>query len=302
MKFSSFGPLAVVGAALLWSLDGVLRQSVYSLPPMTVVFFEHLFGAVILGLLILPNWTHLKSFTKSQWCALLGVSLLSGVLGTYCYTAALSKVQYVPFSVVVLLQQLQPLFAIFTAAILLKEPLSKKFFTLAMVALFAAYAVSFPDLRVNINTGSATMLGAGLALLAAVCWGSSTAFSKYALKNTSWLHTTAVRFGFTAVFALIFSFLFSQTGSFGMISPEQWKTILLITLSTGMVALGLYYFGLQRVPASRATLLELAWPVSAIFIGYFFLGQTLSITQWIGSAVLVGTMYLVGKDARKIAG
>ena len=47
-KILAFGPLFVIVAALLWSFDGVLRISLYSLPPAVVVFYEHLLGAGIM--------------------------------------------------------------------------------------------------------------------------------------------------------------------------------------------------------------------------------------------------------------
>lgn len=43
------GSIAVVFAALLWSLDGFLRRELYSLPPAVVVFWEHLLGLIILA-------------------------------------------------------------------------------------------------------------------------------------------------------------------------------------------------------------------------------------------------------------
>ncbi len=299
IKWKSFGPYAVIVAAFLWSLDGLLRTQLYSLPPMVVVFFEHVLGIILLAPLLIHSFPSFKQLTKKQWISITVVSLLSGVLGTYFYTAGLLKIQFMPFSVVVLLQQLQPIFAIVTAAILLREPLSKKFVLLALLALVAAYFVSFPDLRVNISTGSGTLAAAGCALLAAIFWGSSTAFSKYTLKGTSYLHVTGARFLLTPVFAFIFILFFRQTGSFGLITSTQWLYLLAITFSTGMVALALYYFGLQRVPASRSTILELTWPVSAVIIGYLFLHQTLTWTQWLGSIALIVIMNFVAKDARQ---
>ncbi len=300
IKWKSFGPYAVVLAAFLWSLDGLLRTQLYSLPPMVVVFFEHLLGIVLLAPMLFFSFQEFKKFTKKQWISITVVSLLSGVLGTYFYTAGLLKIQFIPFSVVVLLQQLQPIFAIVTAAILLREPLSKKFVLLAFLALVAAYFVSFPDLHVNFGTGTGTLTAAIFAILAAMFWGSSTAFSKYTLKGTSYLHVTGARFLLTPIFALIFILFFGQTASFGAITGTQWLYLLAITFSTGMVALALYYFGLQRVPASRSTILELTWPVSAVLIGYLFLDQTLTWTQWMGSIALILIMNRVAQDARKV--
>ena len=235
----------------------MLRRELYSLPASVIVFWEHLFGFIILLPFILASLKAFKKLTRKQWLAIGGVSFLSGAVGTILYTAALTKIQFIPFSVVVLLQQLQPIFAITAAAILLREPLTRKFFGLAAIALVGAYFVSFPDLKVNLSTGNGTLIAALFAIGAAAAWGTSTAFSKYALKDTSTLHITALRFGFTPIFALAFVLLGGHGASLTDINPEQFKYIVAITFSTGMLALMVYYFGLKRIPASPSTLLEL---------------------------------------------
>ena len=300
MNHTTLGAIAVVVASLLWSLDGLLRQSLYSVPPTVVVFWEHLFGAAILLPIVLVTFKAFKKFSKKQWWALALVAFLSGALGTVLYTAALGKVQFIQFSVVVLIQQLQPIFAITAAALLLKEPLTKRFLSLSAVAIVAAYFVSFPDLTVSFSAEHATGLAALMALGAAAGWGISTAFSKYGLKNTSVLHVTAVRFGLTPIFALGLVFLLGHQGALMSLEAVQWKTIAAITFSTGLLALAIYYFGLQRIPASRSTILELTWPLSALAIGYLFFGDQLSLTQWVGAIALIASMFLVSQDARKI--
>jgi drug/metabolite transporter (DMT)-like permease len=300
MKYVKYGSIAVVTAALLWSLDGLLRLHLYSLPASVIVFWEHAFGFVLLMPIIIASLKSFKKLTRKQWLAIIGVSFLSGALGTILYTAALSQVMFIPFSVVVLLQQTNPIFAITASALILKEPLTRKFFGMAALALLGAYMVSFPDLIVNFSTGSGTMVAALLALGAAAAWGTSTAFSKYALKGTSSLHITAARFGFTPIFALFFVLISGNTASLGALTFEEFKYLVAITFSTGLLALIVYYFGLKRVPASRSAILELAWPLSAVVVGYLFLGQSLTITQALGALVLLATTYLISRDARKV--
>ncbi|HEX3082482.1 MAG TPA: DMT family transporter [Candidatus Saccharimonadia bacterium] len=299
MKFRSLGSISVIVAALLWSLDGLLRTQLYSLPPAVVVFWEHVLGLILISPIILATFKQFRKLTRKQWAAITGVSFLSGALGTILYTAALSKTQYIPFSVVVLLQQLQPVFAISMAAILLKERLSRRFLFLSALALVAAYWVAFPTLTVNFATGAGTALAALFALGAAASWGTSTAFSKYSLKDTSSIHITAARFALTPVFALGFVFLMGGSGSLFALAPVQWKYIGFITLSTGFVALAIYYFGLKRVPASRSAILELTWPLSALITGYAFLHQSLTTSQFIGAVVLLITVILIARDAQK---
>jgi drug/metabolite transporter (DMT)-like permease len=262
------------------------------------VFWEHAFGLVLLLPIIIYSWRAFKKLTRRQWLAIVGVSLLSGALGTILYTAALGRVQYIPFSVVILLQQLNPIFAITASALLLREPLTRRFVGLSVVALVAAYFTTFPDITINFATGKGTMVAALFAIGAAAAWGTSTAFSKYALKGTSSLHITAARFGITPIFALMFAALSGSAGAIGDITFEQFKYLVAITFSTGLVALLIYYFGLKRVRASRAAILELAWPASAVVIGYIWLHQGLTWSQGIGALVLTGTIYLIARDTR----
>ena len=294
-NLKDFGPLFIIVAALLWSFDGLLRRGLYSLPPSVVVFCEHLLGAVVLLFLASRWFPDLKKMTKKEWIAIGLVSLFSGALGTIFYTAALGQINYIQFSVVVLLQQLQPIWAITAAAILLKEKVNKSFLIWAILALISAYFITFKDLTVNLQTGTGTAIAGLLALSAGILWGSSTAISKYVLNKVHYLTATALRFLFAPIFAFIFIAFFNQTPALFTLNSDQWISLLLITFSTGMVALAIYYYGLKKTPARVTTICELVWPASAIFIDYFYFQKGLSATQILGVVVLLFTIYKVTK-------
>ncbi len=295
-KVFTFGPLFVIIAALLWSFDGILRISLYTLPPAVVVFYEHLFGAIILLFLAKQWFLDLKKMTRKEWIGILVVSLFSGALGTILYTAALGKVNYSQYSVVVLLQQqLQPIWAISAAAILLKEKISKSFILWAVVALLAAYLITFKDLHVNLQTGTGTIIAALFALSAGFMWGSSTAISKLVLNKVSFITATALRFYLAPIFALFLILPLGQTSALFSLQKDQILTLILITFSTGLVALLFYYYGLKKTPARVTTVCELVWPASAIFIDYFYFHKSLSITQILGVLLLLFAIYNVTK-------
>lgn len=296
-KLLAFGPLFIVITALLWSFDGLLRISLYSLPPAVIVFYEHALGAVILIFLSFLWIRDIRKMTAKEWLAIGVVSLFSGALGTILYTAALQQIHYSSYSVVVLLQQeLQPIWAILTAALLLKEKLSKRFAIWAILALIAAYFVTFPNLKVNLSTGAGTAIAGGFAILAGLMWGSSTAFSKYVLNKVNFLTGVALRYYLAPIFALFLVIGQKQTHALLALTLPQFLTLLLITFSTGMVALGFYYYGLKRTPAKITTLLELIWPASAIFIDYFLFHKTLSPTQIFGVIVLLFCFYQITRQ------
>lgn len=292
-KLLTVGPVFIIIASLLWSFDGLLRVSLYSLSPAIVVFWEHVLGAIILLPILIQKKQEFRSLTKKEWIAILIVSLFSGALGTIFYTKALGMINYIQFSVVVLLQQLQPIWAIITAAIILKEKLTKNFIKWAGIAIIASYFVTFKDLRINLATGSGTVMAAILALLAGMMWAASTSFSKVVLKKVSFWVATLLRFLLAPVFAFIIIALFHQTGGMFVIDQKQWTALLAITFSTGMVALLIYYYGLKKTSARVSAICELTWPASAIFIDYFYFHKMLSLTQITGVAVLLFAMYKV---------
>jgi drug/metabolite transporter (DMT)-like permease len=288
------GPTYIIIAALLWALDGILRRSLGGVPPLHIIFFEHLVGALILLPIGFVFFGQTK-ITKKEWGIIALVSLLSGLLGTLFFTAALLKTMFISFSVVFLLQKLQPIFAILTARIFLKEPVSKKYIGWAMLALLAAYFVTFPNGIVNLSTGTGTVVAALLALGAAIAWGSSTTFSKMALADHNSTLITAIRFWMTTFMALA-AILISGAGS-----TLAWPTgsealrYVIIALSTGMVALLLYYRGLKVTPVRISTILELTFPLVAILIDVFLYHSVLVPTQYLAGFVLLFAMYRISR-------
>src|SRR3990167_750632 len=148
----SYGPLLIFIAAVLWGLDGILRRSLYSLPPITIVFFEHLIGLIIIAPFLWKAWSK-EELAKKEWYALGVVALLSGVLGTLFFTTALLKVSFISFSVVYLIQKLQPVFAVAMAWIVLGERPTRQYLPWAALALVAGYFVTFPSGIVNLSEG-----------------------------------------------------------------------------------------------------------------------------------------------------
>ena len=214
-------------------------------------------------------------------------------MGTVLYTSALGLVQFAQFSVVVLLQQLEPFVVLLFARIILKEKLSRAYIPWFITALIAAYFISFPNLQVNLSTGSGTTMAALFAIGAAFSWGSSTVFSRYALLRLPTLLTTAVRFGLASILAGALVVGLGHNTVLPTLTQVQWLTLVAIALSTGMVALSIYYYGLKRTPARIATICELAWPLSAVVLDYTYFHKPLSPTQILGVLALVLSIYKV---------
>ena len=290
------GPLLIIIAALLWAFDGLIRQHLYTLSPITLIFFEHLIGLIILTPFIMGDVLKARLAKRDWWLVVL-IAILSGLLGTLWFTTALGKVHFITISVVFLLQKLQPIFAISSARIFLKEKFDTRYIKWALLAIISAYFVTFKNGVVNLQTGEETVIAALYALGAAFAWGTSTTFSKMLLGRVEAKVSTFYRFLFTIIVASPFVFLYGgRTGAnFTMPTFTQFSWLILIAISTGMVALLIYYKGLAKTPVHISTILELTFPFIAIMLDMIVNHTVLSATQWIASFILVFAIYKISK-------
>ena len=287
-------PFFVVIAASLWAVDGiVLRPSLYSLPVPLVVFVESAIVAILLTPFFIKRFSSLKSLQIKDWIAFAGVALLGGAVGTMAITKALFYVNFVNLSVVILLQKLQPVFAIALATIFLKEKLPKEFFLWAGLAIVGAYFMTFGLSAPNFSTGDKTTIAALFALLAAFSFSSSTVLSKRALRNVDYEMGTYLRFLFSAIIMLIIASTTGDISNLNEITTKQIIIFLIIAFTTGGAAIFLYYYGLKRISASVASICELAFPLTAVVLEYFVHENILSPIQWIGAAVLLMSILMV---------
>lgn len=281
-------PLFVIIAASLWAGDGIaLRPILFNLPVPLVVFVESTIVAVLLTPVMSKRFPTLKELNYKDWLAFFAVALFGGAVGTMAITKALFYVNFVNLSVVILIQKLQPVFALTLAALLLKKKLPLKFFLWAGLAVAGAYFMTFGLTLPNFETGDKTTAAALFSLLAAVSFGSSTVFSKRALRNVEFEMGTYLRFGFSSIIMLVIMIASGSLNNITDISSTQILTFLLIAFTTGGTAIFLYYYGLKHISASVATICELAFPFTAIILEYILRKNILDPVQWVGATALL---------------
>src|SRR5581483_6587251 len=132
---------------------------------------------------------------------------------------------------------------------------------------------------------------------AAALWGMGTVLGRYLTRRLTFEHVTSVRFTFGLV---------ASACALPIVGTSAWSSahdsfyIAVLALVTGVAALFLYYFGLQRTPALLAALGELAFPVTAALVGIYVFSSSLRWTQWVGVAVTVAVVSLLPARRRQI--
>lgn len=295
------GAVAIMLAALLWSLDGVfLRPKFYHLPAALVVFLEHFLGFIVLVPFMILGWAKLQRLRRKDWGAIFWVSVFGGLLGTLMITKAFFAAigGEVTFATVVILQKLQPVFALLMARIILGERLSRRFYLWAAIAIVSAYFLAFSKTGLNLGEINFFHHAAWFSLLAAFAFGSSTVFGKRIVNHLDFKLTTALRFGLTSLLALLFIFFTGDLFKLNEIDGLHWGLLLVIVFTSGAGAMFIYYFGLKKVTASTATICELSWPLSAVFLDYLLNKNTLDSIQIVASVILLVAFYKIVREGK----
>lgn len=291
-------------AASLWAIDALIRTPLTkTMPSASIVLYEHVIGLVVLSPVLFRSFSVILTLSKKTWIQVLLLSLVSSVGGTVLFTQALaSSFATGDFITPLLLQKLQPIIVIVLAAIVLKEKLDKKFLLWAPLALLGSYLMSFGLTKPQL-TFAGKELVVILSLGAALCWGTGTILSKALLSHYTYKQMTFLRFLAAIPLAFIVAVSLGQFMLPGLLTFDHVVRLTIISLSTGAVALLIYYAGLAKTNAHIATIAELMFPMVSILIGVTWLNpygapQTLSLIQITGIVLLLGSVYQISTLGR----
>lgn len=287
------GSIFIIIAAMMWGLDGILLTPSYFnkfqfFDVNFIVFIAHAIPTVILSIFFSKQYKYLKTFTKSDYLFFILIALFGGTIGTLSIVKALELSNYTPYSIVILIQKTQPIFAILLAIFLLKEKPSKNFYIVAVIALIAIYFLTF-EFKSPVLLKQNNLLAVLYSLLAAFSFGSSTVFGKKVVYKFSFLTSTFYRFFFTTIITMLFV-IFSETTRNTITQYTQNKNLMGLSLFIaifGLSAILIYYNGLKYVKATVATFCELAFPITSVVTEAIIYKRFLSPVQLVAAIVLV---------------
>jgi drug/metabolite transporter, DME family len=268
----------VAVAAALWGLDAWIRAPLaQSTQVATIVFGEH----VVLVLLTLPFLAAaLTTVVRLGWRHLAAAVVIgagSSAVATILFTQAF--VEGHDYVTPVVLQKVQPVIAVIFAGVILGERPHRRFLYYFVPALIGVWlmGVNHP-FHPSVHGAKPALFALGAAGL----WALGTVLGRYLARDMRFEHVATLRFIFGLAGSAVALLILGQP-AFASAHDTFWIAVLAFV--TGFLALGLYYYGLQRTPALAATIAELAFPVSATLVLYFKFGQAPTNLQWVGLAL-----------------
>ena len=294
MRRVGSGFLLVAAGAALWGTDALFRRTLaFELPAPVVVFWEHLI-LVAVTLPVLARFLRKRpQLTPKDMAALLFVGAGASAVATILFTQAFT---YGDPTTPLLIQKIQPVVAVLGAYLLLGERLLPRYGWYFLFAVGGGYLISFPDPG---SVGLSQIAPALYAVGAAALWAMGTVLGKHLTHKIPPNELTALRFAIGLPTALIILLIRNEAAVAADVSLSDLWALVLLSLVPGLAALMIYYRGLSSTPASSATLAELAFPLTAILIGWSVFDTVPTPTQWVGIIVLSATIVFLSRTAAR---
>jgi DME family drug/metabolite transporter len=284
------GVVLVAVAAAMWGTDALFRRPLaHSTSAATIVFGEHVLLVLITLPLLVPALRALARAGARYIVAAVAVGAGASAVATILFTQAF--VHGDPITPVVL-QKVQPLIAIVGARLVLGEEPRRRFAWFMLPALAGVWLLAFPH---PLDVHARGLEPIAEALGAAALWGLGTVFGRYLMRRLSFEHVATLRFAFGLVASAV---ALPILGAAAYAGSHDSLWIAYLALVTGLAALTLYYYGLRKTPAMLASVAELAYPVTAVIVGYVAFDAQLRWTQWLGVLVTVGVVSLLPTPRR----
>lgn len=260
------------------------------------MLWEHLFLVVLTSPFLVRFWRKRSDLQIGDWISLIVIGVGASAVATMLFTAAF---RYGDPTTPLLLQKLQPLVVLGAAALILGERLLARYWSYFAAAVGGAYLITFANpFSISVSQAAPALLALGAAAL----WGLGTVLGRRETRVLDFGSLTAARFAIGLPAAFVITAVRGEIPAATSTTASEVGALFLLSLVPGLIAMMVYYRGLAGTPASSATLAELAFPLTAIIIGVLVFDAAPTWSQWLGIAIVAGTITMMGLMSRRDPG
>ena len=301
------GYIEIALAGVIWASTGPIIRTLKAdgFTSWDVVLGRAFFSVLFLGLWLMAKHMRQKRVGTSEPAPSVAfpVDLREGlptfavlgfigvVLSQSSYFYALTQVSV---AVAVTLNYTAPFFVLVLSRVLYKEPITKSKGVALLGALLGVALVSG-----FIGAGSIGINGSFPGVLAGLVSGFSYGLQTIVYKSVGRKHgpitlnfwmmlTGAVQL--TLLLALVTSQIPTVFSRLATASPKAWLLMTLIGIGPGTAAFGLFADGINKVEATRGSIVAMSEPVAACLLGYLILDERLTWLQLAGVILVIGSI------------
>lgn len=133
-----------------------------------------------------------------------------------------------------------------------------------------------------------------ILLLAIVCWGAGTIYTKKLTseKNNLFLNLF-YQFAFAGIVQLIFAFLFSDKIDIDSWSVKSISAIVYLAVFGSVTAFFAYHYLLKTLLPTQVSILSYVNTIISIFLSWLILGETISAKFLLATVFIIGGVFII---------
>ncbi|MEN6437936.1 MAG: DMT family transporter [Syntrophobacter sp.] len=281
------GYFYVVFAALLWAVSGTSGKFLFlqGVTPLQFVQLRLTLSTLCLLILLALFRPRLLKISRGDilYFAILGISGMAMVQFTYSYS--ISKINV---AIAILLEYLAPVFIALYYVFACPEKPSR----LTLIAV--AISVSGCYLAVgayNVDLLTLNWEGIVVGIFSGLSYGWYAVFGERGMRKYDPLTVVFYALLFAALF---WNIVLSPFEAFSVsYTAVEWFWIIYIVIFGTIVPYGLYFEGISLVRSTRASVTATLEPITAGFLAFFFLGESLRSLQLVGGALVLASVVIL---------
>ncbi len=273
MKFIWKGYGEIITAAVLWGTAGTLVRMISDMTALNIIFFRVTLAFIFLLFLfsISGNLNKLRLKDKKIYLLLFSLLQITTMLTFFI------SIMEASVAIAVLLLYTAPLYVTAFSPLLLKERSTGKGWMALGLSITGVILIIDP-LKLDI---SLKLTGIIAGMLSGVSYGFQIMISKHISKSYSGYSQAFWSFMIAMLLLLPFAAV-----PLDIVSGNIVYLILLAIFPT-ILAISLYFNGLNKVRAASASILGLIEPVSAVIFSLLILHESISIPVMLGGALIL---------------
>jgi drug/metabolite transporter (DMT)-like permease len=286
--------VALVLAAACWGIATVITKHVLAnIPPLTLLVVQLVISVSFLWILVFAQRLQLPQ--RREIVRLGGIGILNpglaytfGLLGLTRTTASMSS----------LLWAAEPILILVLAWLILRERLTRTLIAVSLLAMSGVVLVAGIDVATE---QTSLLLGNGLILIGVACCALYTVLTRRMATDLDPLMVVTLQQTLALAWALaIWPFEWARGEGLELtaISPATWGWAAISGVLYYALAFWCYIIGLKQLPASTVGLFLNLIPIFGVGSAYLFLGERLTVVQWVGGALILLAVVMVLRGQR----
>ena len=287
---------AILLASLAWGTNGVATRAALNdgVPPIAMVEFRAIGATVILVALLRLRGRPIPS-TLATWATGLVQGLLQLSVPFILFTLAYDNASA---GFVGLFAALIPLGTAIVAHIMLPDEPLHLAKTLGLMVAFAGVAFLVASGDSGLDEGGRPLVAAGLSVLAVAAISYAGVYAKQRAGEFDPMELTFMQFALGILFIGVAMAIFE--GMPGSISAWGWALIAYMTVVGSVLPFLLFFWLLQRVSTTKASLVGYIVPLVALVAGIVLLDERLQVGISIGGLLILAGVVLTDRAERRV--